>query len=284
MPELPEVETVRRGLSPIIDHPIVQCDVRRRDVVRDRCADTTNPRRGRIAPGSLGIGARVRGLERRGKQLAVILDDGSGHERAIVIQLGMSGQVALIDTPRIPDAKHVHVVWTLDDSRRVCFRDARRFGGVTLLPDRDSLERLWSSLGPDALQITPTQLKAGLRTSTRAIKAALLDQRVLAGVGNIYADEALFRAGIEPQTPCDALSEPRVARLSEAVREVLTAAVQARGSTLRDYRDPTNQPGEAQLLHAVYNRAGQPCPDCGQIIAKAVIAQRTTCWCPACQN
>lgn len=284
MPELPEVETVRRGLCPIIDHPIVKCDVRRRDVVRDRCFDTSNPRRGRILPASLGIGSRIVGLERRGKQLAMILEHTKGSERVIVIQLGMSGQVSLIDTARIPDAKHVHVVWTLDDGRRVCFRDARRFGGVTLLPDRAALERFWSALGPDALEITGEQLVAGLGTSTRAIKAALLDQWVLAGVGNIYADEALFRSGIDPRNPCDALSGPRIRALSLSIREVLRAAVDARGSTLRDYRDPSNQPGEAQLLHAVYNRAGQPCRVCGSAIEKTIIAQRSTCWCPRCQS
>ncbi|MAO23666.1 MAG: DNA-formamidopyrimidine glycosylase [Phycisphaerae bacterium] len=283
MPELPEVETVRRGLLPIIGHRIVGCDVRRRDVVRDRTQNAPNPRRGRINPESLGIGSRISDLLRVGKQLAMLTQDEQGHERVIVVQLGMSGQVALIDTKTIPDAKHAHVVWSLDDARRVVFRDARRFGGVTLLPSRVALDGFWSSLGPDALSITTPQLRAGLNASTRMIKAALLDQGVLAGVGNIYADEALHRAGIDPRTPCDALTSDQTKHLASSIRSVLRTAVKARGSTLRDYRDTNDQPGGAQLLHRVYNRAGEPCPDCGCPIEHTRIAQRSTCWCPRCQ-
>jgi len=283
MPELPEVETVRRGLESIIDQTIVVCDVRRRDVIRDRCGDHPNPRRGRIDQCSLGIGSRVIGLERLGKQLAMLIEDDEHRVRFIVIQLGMSGQVSLIDTPRIPDAKHVHVVWTLGDSRRVCFRDARRFGGVTLLNDRDALDACWASLGPDALSIHGSQLRNRLGSSSRTIKAALLDQGVLAGVGNIYADEALHRAGIDPRTRCDALSGSQITDLARCTREVLRAAVRARGSTLRDYRDTSDQPGSAQLHHRVYGRAGQACSKCGSTIESTQIAQRTTCWCPKCQ-
>jgi formamidopyrimidine-DNA glycosylase len=283
MPELPEVETVRRGLEPILNHAIVACDVRRRDVIRNRCGDHPNPRRGGIEPCALGIGSRVIGLERLGKQLALVLREDRGHDRFIVIQLGMSGQVSLIDSVRIPDAKHVHVVWTLDNTHRVCFRDPRRFGGVNLLNDRDALDACWSSLGPDALTITNTQLRDQLGSSTRTIKAALLDQGVLAGVWNIYADEALHRAWIDPRIGCDALSRDQVSTLARCIREVLRAAVRARGSTLRDYRDASDQPGNAQSLHQVYGRAGEPCFRCGTPIESTQIAQRTTCWCPTCQ-
>lgn len=283
MPELPEVETVRRGLEPVLGLAITGCDVRRRDVIRDRTHDTPNPRRGRIAPGSLGVGARVTELIRHGKQLAMVHADDSGHERVIVIQLGMSGQVSLIDTRCVPDAKHAHVVWTLEDARRIVFRDVRRFGGVTLLPDRASLNAFWEPLGPDALTITRGQLRAGLGSSTRAVKAALLDQGVLAGVGNIYADESLHRAGIDPRTLCVDLGRASIDRLASAIRAVLRGAIKARGSTLRDYRDTDNQPGKAQRLHRVYNRTGQPCPGCGTPIAHTRIAQRSTCWCPRCQ-
>lgn len=286
MPELPEVETVRRGLVPIIGHEIVACDVRRRDVVRDRTTQSTNPRRGPIHPASLLVGSVVTELVRRGKQLGVIARDHRDHrggERVVLIQLGMSGQVGLIATPRIPDARHVHVVWTLDDARRVFFRDARRFGGITLLPDRAALEQAWSALGPDALSIRADSLNRAIAGSGRMIKAALLDQGVLAGVGNIYADEALHRAGIDPRATCVSLGGDRVQRLAESIRAVLRAAVRARGSTLRDYRDASDQPGSAQLLHRVYGRAGKPCPDCGTTIRRTRIAQRSTCWCPVCQ-
>lgn len=283
MPELPEVETVRSGLLPIVGHRIVACDVRRRDVVRDRTYDTPSPRQGRVTPESLGIGSQIVELIRIGKQLALIIENDKSHERVIVIQLGMSGQVSLIDTPRITDAKHVHVIWTLDASRRVLFRDARRFGAITLLPDRSALNQHWATLGPDALSIKSSDLRNALEGSKRMIKAALLDQGVLAGVGNIYADEALYRAGIDPRAICSSLSTPQVRKLAESIRAVLRAAVKARGSTLRDYRDTNDQPGNAQLLHRVYNRTGEPCPECGSSIKHARIAQRSTCWCPQCQ-
>jgi formamidopyrimidine-DNA glycosylase len=268
---------------PVIGRTITGCDVRRRDVVRDRTRDASNPRRGPIEPLALGVRGEVVGFERRGKQLAMLVRGHVGSEQAIVIQLGMSGQVPLIDTPRVPDAKHVHVVWTLDDGRRVCFRDTRRFGGVTLLGDRDALDRFWAALGPDALSITPKRLRDALGQSRRMVKAALLDQGVLAGVGNIYADEALHLAGIDPRALCTEIDPERYDALARAIRGVLRQAIKARGSTLRDYRDPMNQPGEAQLLHRVYNRAGESCRACGHEIEHCRIAQRSTCWCPVCQ-
>lgn len=283
MPELPEVETVRRGLLSIIGQRVVGCDVRRRDVVRDRTHDTPNPRRGSIEPKSLLIESEVKELVRKGKQLAIIARDDADAERVALIQLGMSGQVSLVDTPRISNAKHVHVVWTLDDGRRVVFRDARRFGGVTLLPGRDALERVWSALGPDGLTIRGQDLIDAIGGSQWMIKAALLDQGVLAGVGNIYADEALHRAGIDPRSICAGLRPEVVRALAKAIRAILTAAVKARGSTLRDYRDPSDQPGSAQLLHRVYGRGGEPCTTCGSTIEQTRIAQRSTCWCPCCQ-
>jgi formamidopyrimidine-DNA glycosylase len=284
MPELPEVETVRRGLEPIIGHMIVGCDVRRRDVVRDQTTNAANPRRGRIEPIPLGIGCNVIRLERLGKQMAVVVQDPDQRERMIVIQLGMSGQVSLIDTPRIPDAKHVHVVWTLGDGRRVCFRDPRRFGAVTLLRDRDQLDSFWAQLGPDALTISAAQLRNAISGSTRMIKVALLDQSVLAGVGNIYADEALHRAGIDPRMLCDRIDSDTVRTLAQAIRWILRGAVRARGSTLRDYRDVNDQEGRAQRNHLVYSRSGLPCLGCGTRVESTRIAQRTTCWCPLCQS
>lgn len=283
MPELPEVETVRRGLLPIVGHTIEGCDVRRRDVVRDRTGGSPNPRRGGIEPSALGVGSVVDELVRRGKQLGIVVRDPCGQERVIVVQLGMSGQVSLVDSARIPDAKHVHLVWALDDARRVCFRDARRFGGVTLLGRRSGLNGFWAPLGPDALEITAGQLRDGLGTSTRAIKAALLDQGVIAGVGNIYADESLHRAAINPCERCCDLRADQIGALAKAIRGVLREAINARGSTLRDYRDPSNKPGEAQLMHRVYARAGLACLSCGHALEQCRIAQRSTCWCPACQ-
>ncbi len=283
MPELPEVETVRRGLAPIVGRRVVRCDVRRRDVVRDRTIDAPNPRRGPIDPVHLLRGSTIVDLLRRGKQLALIGRDDIGHDRAIVLQLGMSGRVMLTDEPRITPAAHVHVVWTLDSGSRVVFRDPRRFGGVVLHASRASLERAWSALGPDAAAVTAKELGAALSGTTRSVKAALLDQRLVAGVGNIYADESLFEAGIHPAARACDLRPARAGRLAAAIRSVLSRAIEARGSTLRDYRDPRNRAGSAQLLHRVYARGGRACPTCGSTIETARLAQRSTCWCPNCQ-
>ena len=284
MPELPEVETVRRGLSSTIGELVVGCDVRRRDVVRDRTGAATNPRRGGIDPGSLLIGCTISSLERHGKQLAIVGTDRAGHERVVVVQLGMSGQLTISSEPKLQNAKHAHIIWQLDQQRRIIFRDARRFGGVTLLSSREDLQHFWSSLGPDGLSVSSRQLRAGLGASKRMIKAALLDQRVLAGVGNIYADEALHRSGIDPRSLCVNLRAAETTRLAKAIREVLRRAVDAKGSTLRDYRGADDQPGYAQLLHRVYGRGGLACPSCGSVIEQSQIAQRTTCWCPRCQS
>ncbi|MEX0876110.1 MAG: bifunctional DNA-formamidopyrimidine glycosylase/DNA-(apurinic or apyrimidinic site) lyase [Phycisphaerales bacterium] len=283
MPELPEVETVRRGLLPIVGRTITDCDVRRRDVVRDRASGNPNPRRGPIDPRSLLVGSRITEIARKGKQLALIGTDRDGRARCVVVQLGMSGRVLLTDEPRIVPATHVHVVWKLDTGGRVAFRDARRFGGVVLHGPRESLQRAWSELGPDGLEIRAAELGAGLSGTTRSVKAALLDQKLIAGVGNIYADEALFEAGIHPRTRgCD-LDHHQVRGLAGAIRAVLARAVDARGSTLRDYRDASDRSGSAQLLHRVYGRAGKACIVCGGAIESASLAQRTTCWCPVCQ-
>ncbi len=275
MPELPEVESVRRALSPVVGVPITGVRVARRDVVRDALAR----RRGRLDPAALLAHDRIASTARRGKQLALIGASG----RVVLIHLGMSGQILVLDHAA-PAGAHAHVHWTLADTRRVVFRDPRRFGGVWLLPDRAALEQRWSELGPDGLTVTDDQLAAALARSQRPVKAALLDQAAVAGVGNIYADESLFTASIAPTRPCATLSPGDWDRLARSVRTVLAAAVEARGSTLRDYRLPDGSPGGAGLSHRVYGKSGHPCPICGGPIARLVLAQRSTCWCPTCQH
>jgi len=279
MPELPEVETIRSGLEPIVGVEIRDCRVRRRDVVRDQWLDNSVHRRGPIEPGSLLVGASVVRLERKGKQLALIGSNG----RVIVIQLGMSGQVGLTSATKIPNAKHVHIVWILRNGQRMFFRDTRRFGGIVLYRTLKAHEHAWSRLGPDALNISTKDLQRALSRTQRAIKVALLDQHLLAGVGNIYADESLFDAGINPFCISDALEHKQVVRLAGSIRKILARAIKARGSTLRDYRDTDAQPGSAQLEHMVYARAGQPCLVCGTTLRSTRMAQRITCWCPRCQ-
>jgi formamidopyrimidine-DNA glycosylase len=276
MPELPEVESVRLALGPIVGSEVTGVRVARRDVVRD----DAGRRRGRLDPAGLLAGDRIAGTRRKGKQLALVGASG----RVVLVHLGMSGQLLLLAPGARVTAGHAHVVWTLGDARRLVFRDPRRFGGVWMLPDADALAARWAGLGPDALGVTGAQLAAAAGTSARAVKAALLDQRCVAGVGNIYADESLFEAGIDPARPASNLAPGDWDRLAAGLHRVLGRAIRARGSTLRDYRLPDGSSGGAALAHMVYSRKGRPCPQCGGPIAGRLLAQRSTCWCPRCQH
>ncbi len=287
MPELPEVESVRRSLLPIVGARVERATVRtRRSLVVpgdppggfSRTRAGTKPRP--VRRGALLDGAAIERLERHGKQLAIVGDDG----RAVLIHLGMTGRVEIRDAARAQT--HDHVVWALEGGRRIVFNDARRFGGVWALPDTAALRTRWHALGPDALTISAADLRGRLRRSERPVKAALLDQSVLAGVGNIYADESLFRARIHPARPASSLRADAVGRLAGSIREILRAAVNAGGSTLRDgtYSDASGTAGSFATRHAAYGRAGEPCVRCGAALASAVIAQRTSVWCPRCQR
>jgi formamidopyrimidine-DNA glycosylase len=276
MPELPEVEAVRRGLFPVVGRAIVRVEVLRRDVIEG--TPTTNSP---IDPAWLLAGSAVERLERRGKQLAVIGTSG----RVVVIQLGMSGQVRTLAVRPSTLPTHTHVVWTYAEGSVTLFRDPRRFGGLTLAASEDTLRaEHWADLGPDALGIEARHFAHAAGRSARALKAILLDQHVLAGVGNIYADEALFRARLAPRRLGKGMRTQEWDRLALAVREVLRAAVNAGGSTLRDYVRPDGTPGNAVHDHAVYGRGGLPCLNCGTRLRKATVAQRTTVWCPWCQT
>lgn len=239
---------------------------------------------------SLLLDQRIDRLERHGKQLAIISDDG----KAICMHLGMSGQCWVRD-PAAADntttnghtTSHIHCCWKIHTAlgeRELLFRDPRRFGGVWTY---SSFERLltdrWAALGPDALIITSPQLRQRIERTRRVIKAALLDQRTIAGVGNIYADEALFAAGIHPLTTSCTLLRSQVTALAGAIRWTLRRAIAGGGSTLRDYRDGTGRAGHYQSRHAVYGRAGQPCRRCRAELISQAVAQRTTVHCPRCQ-
>lgn len=213
--------------------------------------------------------------------MAIITESG----RALVVQLGMTGTLERMnasDGPNAPDA-HTHAVWTLDSGARFGFHDPRRFGGLRVLASRAELEAHWALLGPDALTISGEQLHSALAGSKRAIKGVLLDQGVLAGVGNIYADESLFRSGINPRFRADRLSGVQAKLLAASIREILTQAVSDGGSTVRDYADAEGKPGSYQSRHAVYGRGGLPCQTCGQTLATGLLTQRTTVWCRGCQ-
>lgn len=233
-----------------------------------------------ITPAQALDGARIAALHRHGKQLAIEADDG----RVLVVQLGMSGQVR---TDRSAPASHRHLEWEARPSRgrpfMLCFRDPRRFGGVSWWPSMDALRREgWGDLGPDALAIKGAELEGRL-AGIRAIKAVLLDQAVLAGVGNIYADEALFAAGIHPKRRACSIRPDECMRLARALRDVLARAVRGNGSTLRDHVGVGGDPGAAQHAHRAYGRAGQPCTRCADPMASGQVGGRTTVWCVRCQ-
>lgn len=288
MPELPEVEHLRRTLEPrLIGAKILAVDLRRRDVVRD-CG---GKRRGEVSDADLLAGARIARLMRHGKNLAIVGDRG----RVICVHLGMSGQLFLRTSA--PTAKrsakgvwkHEHCVWRLRSANgrasMLVFRDPRRFGGLWLFDSIESLQACrWEYLGPDALLVTARQLHRALHGARRSVKAALLDQGALAGVGNIYADEALFLAQIHPLSQASSLAKPQTTTLARSIRTVLKRAIDAGGSSIRSYVDGNGNAGEFTLEHRVYGRGEAPCFRCGSTLVQTTVAQRTTVFCTRCQR
>ncbi|HRJ49828.1 MAG: bifunctional DNA-formamidopyrimidine glycosylase/DNA-(apurinic or apyrimidinic site) lyase [Phycisphaeraceae bacterium] len=278
MPELPEAETIRRALArSILGMRVVRAVVRRPDIVT-----LTEPERRVRLPVALLEGETIESILRHGKQLAVVSRNG----RAVGIRLGMTGSLIVRDRPTLLD-RHDHVVWTLQDrdqSTRVIFRDPRRFGGLTCFPSRSDLNDAWRALGPDAHTISTGQLHRILSGRRLPIKAALLNQRVIAGVGNIYADESLHLSGLNPGIMTNDLQREHVVRLARAIRMVLSSAIRHHGSTIGSFSDPAGVKGNYQDRHRVYGRAGLPCHLCGKPLVQGVIAQRTTVYCGKCQT
>jgi formamidopyrimidine-DNA glycosylase len=272
VPELPEVETIARDIAPRVTGARVGAvRVHKPDVLRN-----TRP----AAFARALAGRRITSLTRRAKHLVFLLDDGT----RMVIQPRMTGSLSV--TRRASRDPYAVIEFPLDGSRRLVFRDVRRLGAVLLLsPSR------WKAydarLGPEPLEpgFTPARLAEALGAGRLAVKKALMDQRRLSGVGNIYANEALWIAGIDPSRPAAGLSTAELERLHAAVVGVLRRAVEGRGTTVRDYRTGTGGPGEFQGRLAVYERAGQPCLRCGRRIALThAIDQRATYFCPWCQS
>lgn len=283
MPELPEVECIRRTVA----REIVGRDLRVTRIARtDIIGSPGRMRGGRGRPRVAGAdavahalleGATVRDVLRHGKQMAIVAADG----RALVMQLGMSGRVLLA---RHGDAApaHTHAEWSFSGCQRMRFVDPRRFGALVPCRTRAELDTHWSGLGPDALEIGSAALHDALAQRRAPVKAVLLDQSAVAGLGNIYVDEALHRARIHPCTAARRAAG-EAPRLLECIREVLDAAISAGGSTLRDYVDADGQPGAYVQLHRIYGRAGQPCDACGGTVRSTVVGGRTTAYCPTCQ-
>lgn len=274
MPELPEVESLRRELEPaLIGRRITTVTIRRRDVI-------TDPQAGRVTRSKLLEGQTIQRLARHGKNLFIIADapHPTHHQSpaAVRVHLGMSGNLRLKARPLPP---HSHVTWRLDDGTSLTFVDPRRFGHLWPWPGHVTP----TTLGPDALTITPPALYAACCKTQRFLKAVLLDQRVLAGLGNIYVDELLFAERLHPELVAATLDQRAVERLVLTMRRILNGAIRAGGSTLRDYRSATGEPGGYASRHEVYGKYGQSCPNCAGLLSRLVIAGRTSTFCPQCQ-
>ncbi len=276
MPELPEVETTRRGLASAVEqHPIV------RAVVRHRGLRQPVPRglEHRLA------GAQVQRLWRRGKYL--LFDCACAGHRAgtLIVHLGMSGRLWLVDAATPPE-KHDHFDLEFDHGRIVRLRDPRRFGLVLWQTGNPLAHPLLAAIGPEPLTdaFDGAVLYRETRPRSAAIKLVIMDSHVVAGVGNIYANEALYRAGIDPRTPAQRVSRLRCDALAREIKATLAEAIDAGGSSLRDYVGSDGMAGNFQNQFLVYGRAGQPCVRCGAIIRELRQAQRATCYCPRCQR
>ncbi len=270
MPELPEVETIARELRPRLIGRRVEEVV----VYWPRAIASPAPDRFQRAL----RGRRITNVARRAKYLLMPLDGGD----VLLIHLRMTGSLRLRWGQHTAE-RHTRVALWLDDGWALHFDDPRKFGRLWLTPDPGAV---LGDLGPEPLEpaFTPRGLADRLRHRRAPIKAVLLDQRCVAGLGNIYADEVLFVARIDPRRPAGELSESEIRRLHSAIREVLAEAIRAGGSTLRDYRAPVGGQGRFQDRWRVYHRAGQPCPRCGERLVCIRLAQRSTHFCPRCQG
>jgi formamidopyrimidine-DNA glycosylase len=273
MPELPEVETVRAALAPVMTG-------RKLEAVEIHDTRLVRPYEPRAVADELE-GERVAAVERRGKYLIFRFESG----RSLLIHLRMTGSLRHVANGSSADDPYRRAVVKLDDGSDVTYRDVRRFGTWLLLEPGELQPYLATRLGdePFSADFTPSRFAARLATRRAPIKAALLDQRTLAGMGNIYVDEALWRARIHPFTPAGELTPQEVRRLRTAVRRALEAGIARQGATLRDYTKPDGGRGRMQEEFKVYGRGGEPCDRCGTPIEKTRVAGRGTWYCPHCQ-
>jgi formamidopyrimidine-DNA glycosylase len=275
MPELPEVETILRGLERcVLGRRITKTEVLTPwvisgfpDVFCRQVQDRT-----------------IVGFARKGKSLAVRLStDGDSPPAYLLVRLGMTGQIVVAprDGPLLP---HTHVRMALDiGPQELRYRDSRRFGRLRFCT-LEELELIFGSLGPDALTITETQLLRAVHGRQGSIKGLLLNQAIISGLGNIYADEALFRARIHPETAAGRLSKSRVQGLYRAIHKVLRRAIALQGTSFRDYIDIEGRPGSFRPRLCVYQRTGKPCPRCATSIRRIRICGRSSHFCPNCQR
>lgn len=283
MPELPEVETVKRGLTPVMEGDVIACADVRRSGLRwpfpDRMAERLT-------------GQKINALHRRSKYILADLASGE----SLLLHLGMSGRMLISGVPqgqfhhelRVPE-KHDHVVFDMAKGARVTFNDARRFGMIDLVStEHTQNHNLLAGLGPEPLgnAFHEDYLASRLKGKKAPIKAALLDQRIVAGLGNIYVAEALYRSGISPKRESGKISVQKISTLVPAIRDVLSEAIEAGGSSLKDFRQADGELGYFQHSFRVYGREGGACltPGCEGIIHRIVQSGRSSFYCPKCQR
>jgi formamidopyrimidine-DNA glycosylase len=268
MPELPEVETVVRGLAQRVAGDVIQS-----------VWLGEKPQTFKSPPPVIAAtleGARIRSVRRMGKHIVFDLEHNSRGAAHWIVHLGMTGRM-LVSPPEAGLEKHTHAIARLASGRELRFVDPRRFGRLSVVQD-------FTTVGVEPLEISFEQFAPLFRKRNTPIKSALLNQKLLRGVGNIYADESLFRAAIRPRRRAASLSRTELRRLYNAVRQVLRKAIAAGGSSISDYVDVEGAPGSFHFQHHVYGRAGEPCLRCRALIKRIVVAGRGTHYCPKCQK
>ncbi len=267
MPELPEVETIRTAIEPLIrGERLIEIELRDRTIIRGDAE----------AFRSSVMNTRVTDVTRRGKHLLLLLETGRG----IALHLRMTGSL-LLKEPERPN--RVRAVLSFANGTRLFFSDMRRLGTITPV---ESIEDYICRLGPEPLgdEFTPDRLACCLAKHRIPVKAALLDQHIVAGIGNMYADEALFEAGMHPLTPANALRDEQIFHLCQAIRAVLERAITCQGASINTYALPNGERGTAHDTFRVAHKQGAPCPECGATIARLMIRKRGACYCPSCQH
>ena len=271
MPELPEVETTRRGIEPLVaGRTITAVSVRETRLRQPVPADLARVLTGQV----------LTTVERRAKYLLFRFADGT-----LIVHLGMSGSLRIVP-PSTPFRKHDHIEITFAGDRRLRFHDPRRFGLMIWAPPAIEDHALIAHLGPEPWDdaFDADYLHRGARQRRAAVKNYIMDGRIVVGVGNIYASEALYRAQVHPKRAAGRVSRERYRRIVAAIRDVLAEAIEVGGTTLRDFVNSDGEPGYFRLRLNVYGRGGEPCPGCGGAIRQAVIGQRSSFYCPRCQR
>jgi formamidopyrimidine-DNA glycosylase len=263
MPELPEVETVTRSIAHLVGRRIVTAEFRCLRILRGGDPDRMS---------AVLAGRKISGVKRYGKFIVVSLGRGG----YLTIHLGMTGRLLLGG----PSGKHTHAILTLDKGS-LLYDDSRQFGCIEY---SEAFPKRVARLGPEPLEIGVEEFAAGLRRRKTTVKALLLNQAFVRGIGNIYADEALFRAGIHPQAMAARLRADRARKLHAAIGQVLSQAIEAGGSSISDYVDAEGRKGFFQFQHRVYQRTGEPCVACGSAVKRILVAQRSSHFCPRCQK